>query len=688
MASARLKCNSTHGYHCVPNKQFTSLIEFCYPKGYKFPFEAGNCLELASDGVLNQVSCDNTFSDGCPKKHYFSDGLFNYPKCLIINTWLRCFDADYKCVLSGLMKNKTVIEKEGISITRNSIKGSSNQCSNTERNENSTTVITALAVMLALCVAALVIVSVVITCMFTRRCDQLKYALIKDCACCASGQIEERLHENTIPEVRNYEDANPPDYATLLLEDSVNQQNGDRTCSTSIQKYKTKSVQTKNYYDENDSAFKDEPPISTEKKEPKGLRIENLQKLHNLIVHGEDQEFVHFSQEFDKESLEKLNHRGLNSLHLSAKSGNLNIFKQILKLNVNIETLTTDGRNSLHIAAFCGSPSICTYILDCRKDLFDVTDRYNMNPAHWAALAGQHSILELLSEHGCNLSLRTPKYEENIVLFACIGESYNVCNFVGRNKDITDLLHATNSEGWNSIQYAAKSGNLEVFRYLCDMKVNIRNRSKQTGKNCLHTACEKGNIEICRYILEERNERTLITQLDKHEQHVGHYAAKSGNIEILELLIKKLSDTAALKPALLENATTDNINILHIACRHARVDMCVKIADTFPDLISEITERGWNAALFITEKAGAEKDRIMILNFLKIRGLNIYHVTRSGKTILYNACVNRSAKLVKYLLDNYPDLLNIEKSMDPRKAANSEEIEDVFRKHLDMKVQK
>lgn len=73
-----------------------------------------------------------------------------------------------------LMKNKTVIEKEGISITRNSIKGSSNQCSNTERNENSTTVITALAVMLALCVAALVIVSVVITCMFTRRCDQLK----------------------------------------------------------------------------------------------------------------------------------------------------------------------------------------------------------------------------------------------------------------------------------------------------------------------------------------------------------------------------------------------------------------------------------------------------------------------------------------------------------------------------------
>lgn len=40
-----------------------------------------------------------------------------------------------------------------------------------------------------------------------------------------------------------------------------------------------------------------------------------------------------------------------------------------------------------------------------------------MNSAHWAALAGQDSILELLSQNGCNLSVRTPKYEENIVLF-------------------------------------------------------------------------------------------------------------------------------------------------------------------------------------------------------------------------------------------------------------------------------
>lgn len=43
-ASLRLNCNTTHGYHCVPNKNFTSLIEFCYPRGEKIPFHKGTII--------------------------------------------------------------------------------------------------------------------------------------------------------------------------------------------------------------------------------------------------------------------------------------------------------------------------------------------------------------------------------------------------------------------------------------------------------------------------------------------------------------------------------------------------------------------------------------------------------------------------------------------------------------------
>lgn len=183
--------------------------------------------------------------------------------------------------------------------------------------------------------------------------------------------------------------------------------------------------------------------------------------------------------------------------------------------------------------------------------------------------------------------------------------------------------------------------------------------------------------------MEEKKNKTLILQRDKYGQHVGHFAAKSGNIKILQLLLGHLKDNIFKNTSLLESATPHKINILHIACRHARVDMCVEIVQTFPGLISEITEKGWNAALFITEKAGAERERIKILSFLEKRNLDVYHVTRSGKTILYNACVNRSPILVKYLLKHYPDLVHIDKSMDPKKAANSQEIEEVFQKHFE-----
>lgn len=440
-----------------------------------------------------------------------------------------------------------------------------------------------------------------------------------------------------------------------------------------------------NHYEDQDSAFEDEPFMS-EKKESEMAEVKAVQKLHDVIQRGEFEEFKHLIPNFDKSALDQFNPRGFNSLHLSAKGGNFNIFEYIfLTFKIDIETQAIDKRNVLHIAAFYGSGPICRYILENHKKLFDVKDRYNMNPAHWAALNKQESILKLMLEFNCNLSETTPKYDENIVLFACIGESYEVCKFVGSTESIMGILHWKNSEGWNSIQYAAKSGNLKVFKYLCVMGVDIENRSRQTGKNCLHTACEKGNINICRYILQDRKDKTLIIQVNKHDQNVGHFTAKSGNINILSLLITHLRIPYTTMPNLLQKPTNDNINILHIACRHARFEMCKKIADTFPNIISAITEKGWNAALFITEKAGAEEERIKILGFLETRKLNVYHVSRSGKTILYNACVNRSPKLVEHLLKSYPELLNIEKAMNPRKASKSQDIENIFINHCSEK---
>ena len=396
----------------------------------------------------------------------------------------------------------------------------------------------------------------------------------------------------------------------------------------------------------------------------------NMLRLQDMILHGNKQGFDNLVRGFSKDSLEELNDHGLNCLHLAAKGGDFEIFNTIISQGVNIETKAMDDRNVFHIAAHKGNYKICEYILQKHKNLFSCKDRYGMNPAHWAALAGQKTILKLMMKYDCDLKKETDPYKENIVLFACMGKSLAVCEFVGRNNEIKELLHAKNREGWNSIQYAAKRGNIDVFRFLVEQGVDIENKSKKTGKNCLHSACEKGHVDICRYIL--KNKPTLLNEPDQNDQHIGHFAAKSWNVEIMNELLAKS------EKSFLQKANKDNINILHIACRHARFDMCVRIVEEFPFMIQEITEKGWNAALFLTERAGAETERIKILKHLVDRKLNVFHVSRSGKTMLFNACANRSMQLVEYLLEHFPELPNIEKSMDPLEAAHSDEIDTIF----------
>lgn len=103
-SSARLNCNSTRLYYCLPNRDLTSLIEFCYPRGGKQLFMAGNCLELAGAGYLNHFSCNDTFLSGCPDTFYIGDEIFKYPKCLAINVNLRCFDSDTQCIKSRFVE--------------------------------------------------------------------------------------------------------------------------------------------------------------------------------------------------------------------------------------------------------------------------------------------------------------------------------------------------------------------------------------------------------------------------------------------------------------------------------------------------------------------------------------------------------------------------------------------------------
>lgn len=69
---------------CKRSSKFLYFVIFLFNKTLYFSFLfKGNCLELAADGILNNVNC-NDFIKGCPDEAYISNEIFMCMYCILI----------------------------------------------------------------------------------------------------------------------------------------------------------------------------------------------------------------------------------------------------------------------------------------------------------------------------------------------------------------------------------------------------------------------------------------------------------------------------------------------------------------------------------------------------------------------------------------------------------------------------
>ncbi|XP_052673121.1 uncharacterized protein LOC128155456 [Crassostrea angulata] len=102
--STSINCNATNGYMCVPNENFTELIEFCYIHPFLL-IQKGVCLYL--DKHYSRIilySCRH-FIDGCPTSKYMSSKSYENPSCAsIVNG---CFRAEPLCESTTRIETRT-----------------------------------------------------------------------------------------------------------------------------------------------------------------------------------------------------------------------------------------------------------------------------------------------------------------------------------------------------------------------------------------------------------------------------------------------------------------------------------------------------------------------------------------------------------------------------------------------------
>jgi ankyrin repeat protein len=279
------------------------------------------------------------------------------------------------------------------------------------------------------------------------------------------------------------------------------------------------------------------------------------------------------------------------------------------------------------------------YIIQTYPDLLHNVENDGWNAALQAARGGNVQILQLLADNGVDFKHKT-KTGKNILHVACFNSNLEMSRYIIQT--YPGVLHNVENDGWNAALHAARGGNVQILQLLAENGVDVKHKDND-GWNILHVSCLKGNLEMSRYIIQTYPD--LLHSVDNAGWNAALHAARGGNVEILQLLADNGVDV--------KHKTKTGKNILHVACFNSNLEMSRYIIQTYPGVLHNVENDGWNAALH-----AARGGNVQILQLLAENGVDVKHKENVGWNILHVACVNSNLEMSRYIIQTYPDLLH------------------------------
>lgn len=379
----------------------------------------------------------------------------------------------------------------------------------------------------------------------------------------------------------------------------------------------------------------------------------SLKRIIQACEEGNLKNFLYHLKEIGqrKHLLCRTDKAGWNALHFAAKGGNLDIFRK-LTLEKEFCKRTHDQMNVLHIASKFGRYKICEYILENEdfEEFLHAKSVQGKNACHYAAEGGYVNIFQLLAKKGVDAISKTND-GQNIFHVACIHNKLDMCHFISNHYHYLMFEECTGK--WNALLYAAKNGNTSILEFLQTKDIDFRHTS-ESNRNALHIACDHGHLSACEKIIEACP--SLLDTVDHKGRHAGHFAVRSGNVDVLKYLYSQRAD--------LRKETTTGMNILHMACLHSYSNMCTYILEKYPEMNSKKTARGWTTMHFVAEKGNSKGSEIEIFEMLlhATCKVNISALTDNHNSVLTLAVNTNDYKLVEYLLKYHSELLKIQEA--------------------------
>ncbi|MCX6867642.1 MAG: ankyrin repeat domain-containing protein [Verrucomicrobia bacterium] len=349
----------------------------------------------------------------------------------------------------------------------------------------------------------------------------------------------------------------------------------------------------------------------------------------------------------------KVNAVGKNrSPALHHATWNDEIFNFLLERGADPKLEQSDGTTTLHLACQDGSKALVEKLLQLQPDL-DAWDGAEFTPLLNAAEAGRVDLMKLLLGAGAYL-MATEKNGMNALHLAARSESPEAVRFLlDRKMDI----HARSVSGMTALMYAAEQGRLETVALLLRAGATVNVETTNGGTPLMgaaygtrkwppvktaddqpvrDSALAPDYLKIAELLLAGRAD---VQARDREGKTALHYAALSGNVEVLELLISK-------GVAVNDKDTRYGRTPLHRAAFSADVKTVAALLNKGAD----ITARDAYGLQAI--HAAAKRNDPAVLNFLLEKGAAVTAAESHGGTPLHCAAIESKPEAARVLLEH------------------------------------
>ena len=356
---------------------------------------------------------------------------------------------------------------------------------------------------------------------------------------------------------------------------------------------------------------------------------------------------------------------GRTSLHYSCRNGKLEVSQYLIEVQGSDINIRDDkGWSALTNSAMSGNMELLQYLIRKNRLLLTsaclfqavrsiklplvkvLVNEYKLDPhvkssdgrqaIHYAAEVGAIDVLEyLIKDCGCELTTFSGKYGRNVFHRSARNGHYSFIKYIiDHYPQHTSLLHSTNDNDTLPIHAACVSGVEQLVTFLIDVMKCIFTTEDKYGYTCVMHGCRSGNLDLVKLLIKNYK---LNPKISGGLQVSVIY----GNVHILEWLRQEYCINLATfkKGALPFRAAQSN----RLYClKHLLINYSFDINATVP------TDGTQSTLLHLACQEGHVATVLYLASFPKC---DISAITFKGSTAIHLACKSRSLPILKHLVE-------------------------------------